>query len=1039
MGRPCTKQHRHAIERQTCTSWHDTGDIRRDPRRLVDGVRLCEPPWEYTNYQNQVEQLYSPMSYKASLCQKMERTGECHFGRFCSHRHVIKGVDYDAAFRAPPRRPTVISEEVYRFIVMEYKVEKCTMANHPPPDMREPWFNCPQWHKDVDRREKPQVVATTGRWMPCDEWDNEVTRFCHPDNLFKNPCGYGKSCTSPYCRYHHSEGEKQIIQQYYRNLLAVMNKKPDQIVQIDVSKFLKKEKATAPSGAAKPGTTFPGKTAAPPVPAPAKSTLPSIPLSAVHPPAKPILSIQEPAAPVSKKQARQTGKQPTQQATQVSPPAQSTTPATQTAAPQSAVQQPAQMSQTKRLQPTKSASNLSTSEDSNVVPPASHQDLFTLLSDPDSDMLSGVDSDADDSPSLDEPTRADVDYRDYYQRMMAEMSRGETASEDLFSALMGGNEAVYNAPRDVGRFQEYSQVQNGHGLLDQLNGTSGGHVTSVGFTSGPYASYQAAKDNVVTVDPLSQLLNETSQQRGRKLMRPEEQVLSSSLDGIQYESGLQINDTHYLIHLTRHIDHGHKSQRITRTFMGVDSLHSRQIDPVCIKIFPNHFNDENIKRAFETESTLLKTFDHVNIIKWRSAGIPDERTAHQMGIAIDSKYLITEYCGDSIYTVVESLRSHYKPYAPLLYYVDRNKLMIRPVVIEICSHILHGLAFIHSRSTLHGEVAPHHVVMDVRTLTDINGISKVKWSGLHAASLVVEARQVNKNKSKGFNYWLPPEMMSHAGRRLHSYSVAAEVFSVGCVLYFLLTSGRHPYLYVDRTFNNAIKRTYPSFFDDLSEDIDSIISHNVIALQRSGQNFLDLKPIEHLQEAHDLLYTMLGEEETRPGLLDCLNHPFFWSQHEKIEFVRRYDTVVNGNDPKMKKTTEKIAKKSWCPSNDYHATDKWSMLIRRCLESKVRVMGYSYDFSSLCSLISLIRNTLEHMNKSSSRDPTFSQDLREILGKCTAEALAQVVFDQFPLLVVSLYRILPEMCNESFSHQDGLDELRNFVEMRRKRIDLSLH
>lgn len=91
---------------------------------------------------------------------------------------------------------------------------------------------------------------------------------------------------------------------------------------------------------------------------------------------------------------------------------------------------------------------------------------------------------------------------------------------------------------------------------------------------------------------------------------------------------------------------------------------------------------------------------------------------------------------------------------------------------------------------------------------------------------------------------------------------AIDIFSLGCVFYYVLTNGNHPYdkdgIYMREA--NIVKGL-----------------HNLDDLQSLG---------DYQWEAKDLIKNMLAHDpRDRPDATTVLHHPFFWSAEERLDFL----------------------------------------------------------------------------------------------------------------------------------------------------------
>ena len=94
-----------------------------------------------------------------------------------------------------------------------------------------------------------------------------------------------------------------------------------------------------------------------------------------------------------------------------------------------------------------------------------------------------------------------------------------------------------------------------------------------------------------------------------------------------------------------------------------------------------------------------------------------------------------------------------------------------------------GLEFIHSNKYVHCEISPDNVLVslagDRLVISDFGLCKKV----------------YDKGDVQGRDKWMAPELVHHALSRDYSLraTVHSDTFALGCVFYYFLTKGSHPF------------------------------------------------------------------------------------------------------------------------------------------------------------------------------------------------------------------------------------------------------
>ncbi|KAF7130063.1 hypothetical protein RHSIM_Rhsim10G0194200 [Rhododendron simsii] len=172
-----------------------------------------------------------------------------------------------------------------------------------------------------------------------------------------------------------------------------------------------------------------------------------------------------------------------------------------------------------------------------------------------------------------------------------------------------------------------------------------------------------------------------------------------------------------------------------------------------------------------------------------------------------------------------------------------------------------GLVHLHGLGMVHRDLKPQNVLIVKEgyvcaKLSDM-GISKRLLHYSYSNYLISSAVT-----GCGTSGWQAPELLLR-GRQTR----AIDVFSLGCVLFYCITSGKHP-------FGGRLER-------------DMNIVNGKVKL------FL----VKHIPEAVDLFSHLLDQKaELRPKASEVLIHPMFWDSDKRLSFLRDASDRVQQKD-----------------------------------------------------------------------------------------------------------------------------------------------
>jgi len=174
--------------------------------------------------------------------------------------------------------------------------------------------------------------------------------------------------------------------------------------------------------------------------------------------------------------------------------------------------------------------------------------------------------------------------------------------------------------------------------------------------------------------------------------------------------------------------------------------------------------------------------------------------------------------------------------------------------MDVLKEATDGLAYLHSLRIVHRDIKPANVLLaidpntnTVRTMISDFGLCKKLATGRASFSR-------RSGGIPGTEGWIAPEMMRHSERTTY----AVDVFSLGCIYYYVLTNGEHPFGDVFRRQSNILTDSHS-------------LEHTKVSACPQG--------------AAELITSMISSDPAqRPPLPAIQVHPIFWSPEKILTF-----------------------------------------------------------------------------------------------------------------------------------------------------------
>ncbi|KAK6432709.1 bifunctional endoribonuclease/protein kinase ire1 [Oleoguttula sp. CCFEE 5521] len=472
-------------------------------------------------------------------------------------------------------------------------------------------------------------------------------------------------------------------------------------------------------------------------------------------------------------------------------------------------------------------------------------------------------------------------------------------------------------------------------------------------------------------DPLAR------QQNVQLMTLPSTEVISvKESESLQIAGALQINSL--VIHTDKVIGEGGCG---TSVFEGAFGGRAVAVKRMLSRYF---------ELASQEVSFLQQSDDHENVIRYYC----QEKDNTFLYIAL-------ELCQASLFEIWEPEKAK----------TEERMLQLRKLKREIQSDIprnlkqlAKGVQHLHKLRIIHRDIKPQNILVAFPKSKYVDTGPRMVISDFGLGKNLPEnvSTLIDPTGNAGTLGWKAPELISKPTRETDSnhsqVSVgsesgsngtagvkrAADIFSLGCLFFWMLTDGVHPY-------------------ED--EDDNSWMPMRELNIKRDRKRLDVLQRWSDAYEPLQLITSMLEHApENRPTALQVLNHPFFWTAETRLAFLC---DVSDHFEREPRGTYE-----------DYYAGDSMAL---RILQSRAReVIGNGNNFLAkldrsfvdtlgkqrkysgdrLLDLLRALRNKKNHYED-------MPEDVKKRVGSLPGGYLTYWT-NKFPLLLMACYEVVHE-------------------------------
>jgi serine/threonine-protein kinase/endoribonuclease IRE1 len=264
---------------------------------------------------------------------------------------------------------------------------------------------------------------------------------------------------------------------------------------------------------------------------------------------------------------------------------------------------------------------------------------------------------------------------------------------------------------------------------------------------------------------------------------------------------------------------------------------------------------------------------------------------------------------------------------------------------QITKEIINGLIFLHEQKFIHRDLKPGNILYT----TDPTLHFKIADFGLtkntSSSSSMTSTRGSGVAMAPGTRCWMAPELVSRNSRE---HTQQSDIFSMGLVLHYLLTLGKHP-------------------FTTGSEEPAHVIERKIVEMPANLDRALRVEVTSFLQ----VLLTKVPSK--RPPAAYLNQHPYLWSDKKKMEFLKAVGDQPEAAYPANNPNSALELRLQTTNTGQSVRIISWDLAIGKLYEEMTRAWKLKkYRTDKVIDLIRFIRNAYAHKQE---RSHQTQQDL----------------------------------------------------------------
>lgn len=303
---------------------------------------------------------------------------------------------------------------------------------------------------------------------------------------------------------------------------------------------------------------------------------------------------------------------------------------------------------------------------------------------------------------------------------------------------------------------------------------------------------------------------------------------------------------------------------------------------------------------------------------------------------------------------------------------------------ELCRQSALGLHHLHKLNIVHRDIKPQNILISFpmkpsgerKVMISDFGLSK-QLSNLDTCHTSSAMRYFD-----GTQGWMAPEIVNAkiSEDKTLVPTKSADIFSLGCVFYYIISDGQHPFGKLEQRQANIVLNAnrLDSFNMKADDDLNNVSNNQAVLARKLIRTMIQPKP------------------EDRPPIESTLKYPFFWSKADQLQFLQDVSDRIDKEkgESKVIRAIERNKQKIFGFG--------WVECLSEQLQNNLKEFR-PYNERSVRHLLRAIRNKKHHYRE-------LSDELKENLGDMP-DGFMDYFNSRFPELLPHIYQAM-QICRD---------------------------